>query len=142
MPGVDEIAALTGAYVEAVRAKDARRLAALYDADVRVFDTWGRQPFEGLVAWSTSLDEWLNSLDDDESVQVLFNDVRTFALGEMGCLQALVTYAALNRVGEIVRSMENRLSWVVTKSADGWVVAHEHTSVPIGPDLKGILQRE
>ena len=38
--------------------------------------------------------------------------------------------------------MHNRLSWVVVKGADGWRVTYEHTSVPIGPDLKGVLQGE
>jgi len=137
---IDEIAALPRAYAEAVSAKDPARLAALYERDVRVFDTWGRTPFDGLAAWRANLDEWLNSLSDDESVQVSFSDVQISSREAMGCLHALVTYAALSRTGETMRSMQNRLSWVVAKSASGWRVVHEHTSVPIGPDLKGLLQ--
>ncbi len=142
MPEVDEIEALAAAYRQAVRAKDSERLSALYDADIRVFDTWGRLPFEGLAAWRLNLDRWLNSLDDAESIEVAFDGVQTSRRGDMGCLHARVTYSALNEAGEIVRWMHNRLSWVVAKSADGWTIVHEHTSVPIGPDSKGILQEE
>lgn len=140
MPEADEILALADAYREAVRAKDPERLAALYDADVRVFDTWGDRPFEGLAAWRVNLDGWLTSLGDDESVEVSFGGVRISSHGEMGCLHALVTYRALNAAGEVVRWMDNRLSWVVVRSQHGWTIAHEHTSVPIGPDLQGVLQ--
>src|ERR1700744_3212470 len=101
MPEMDEIEALTVAYRQAVKARDPQRLSALYDADVRVFDTWGRQPFEGLAAWRLNLDGWLNSLDDDKSVEVAFDGVQTSSRGDMGCLHARVTYSALNEAGEI-----------------------------------------
>ncbi|WP_332772474.1 YybH family protein [Phenylobacterium sp.] len=142
MSEFDEIEALARTYAEAVLAKDPVRLSALYEADIRVFDTWGRKPFDGLGAWRANLDNWLNSLRDDDSVQVSFNNVQISSREAMGCLHALVTYAALNRTGETVRSMQNRLSWVVARSASGWTIIHEHTSVPIGPDLKGMLQLE
>jgi uncharacterized protein (TIGR02246 family) len=140
MPGTREIADLTKAYSEAVLAKDPARLAALYSPDIRVFDTWGRRPFEGPAAWRSNLDGWLNSLGDQESVQVSFNNVQIAGDEKFGCLHALVTYAALNRAGEVMRSMQNRLSWVVVKAANGWTILHEHTSVAIGSDLKGILR--
>lgn len=140
MPGTDEIADLPKAYGEAVRAKDPARLAELYDAGVRVFDAWGRRPFEGLGAWRANLDEWLNGLGDDESVEVSFREVEVSGRESLGGLHALVTYAALNRAGETVRSMQNRLTWLVVKKEGGWTILHEHTSVAIGPDLKGVLQ--
>jgi len=140
MPGLDEIEALTGAYGEAVAAKDPARLAALYADEVRVFDTWGRRPFDGLAAWRVNLDEWLMSLGEHERVQASFREIQTSHRGKMGCLHALVIYAALNPAGEVLRSMQNRLTWVVAKTAKGWVIVHEHTSVRIGPDLKGVLQ--
>lgn len=142
MSKFDEIEALTRTYVEAVLAKDPVRLAALYEEDIRVFDTWSRKPFDGLKEWRANLDDWLNSLGDNDSVQVSFSNVQISSRETMGCLHALVTYAALNRTGVTLRSMQNRLSWVVARSASGWTIIHEHTSVPIGPDLKGMLQPE
>lgn len=142
MSEFDEIQALAKTYAAAVLAKDPVRLAALYEGDIRVFDTWSPKPFDGLGAWRANLDNWLNSLSDNESVQVTFSNVRISSREAMGCLHALVNYAALNRKGEVVRSMQNRLSWVVARSSSGWAIIHEHTSVPIGPDLKGMLQPE
>ncbi len=136
---MDEIGAFTRAYGEAVYAKDPGRLASLYDTDIRVFDAWGQRPMERLAAWRASLDQWLQSLSDEERVQVSFNDVEILRRGEMACLHARVTYAAVNTKDEVLRSMQNRLSWVLTWSPRGWAIVHEHTSVPIGPDLQGIL---
>ncbi len=136
----NEISALARNYTEAVLAKDAQRLAALYGANVRVFDAWGSRPYIGLPAWRVALDGWLTSLDEEERVQASFNDVDILSQSETGWLTALVTYAALNRTGETVRWMQNRLSWAVARSDSGWMIVHEHSSVPVGPDLKGVLQ--
>jgi ketosteroid isomerase-like protein len=35
--------------------------------------------------------------------------------------------------------MQNRLTWVLKSESVAWQIIHEHTSVPIGSDLKGIL---
>jgi ketosteroid isomerase-like protein len=38
--------------------------------------------------------------------------------------------------------MNNRLTWVLRKEADGsWKIAHEHTSAPAGDEGKVQLQR-
>jgi len=138
----DEIAALAQAYSDAVRAKDWRRLAGLYAKDVQVFDTWNVQPHQDLTAWRANLEGWLTGLNADERVEAAFDEVRTSSHGDMGFLHARVTYRAIGPAGETLRWMHNRLSWVVVRSKDGWRVTHEHTSVPIGPDLKGVLQGE
>ena len=140
MDEVDEIAALMTAYSRAVGAKEAGALSALYDDEVRVFDTWGRRPFDGLAAWRRNLEGWLNGLGDDERVVVAFHETHIVRRGDMGCLHARVTYSAVSPAGAVARWMHNRLSWVLTKSGTGWRIVHEHTSAPIGPDLKGILQ--
>ena len=133
--------ALTAAYADAVLAKDPTRLAAIYDADVLVFDAWERWSYDGLAAWRPTLDEWLGSLGD-ESVQVRFEDVRTSVRGEMGFLGATVTYAALDPAGTILRSLQERLTWVLSQTDDGWAIVHQHTSMPIGfADQKGIMRR-
>ena len=39
------------AYRAGVLAKDLDKFLALYDRDVRVFDTWGRWSYDGVDAW-------------------------------------------------------------------------------------------
>ena len=42
-----------------------------------------------------------------------------------------------------MRSMQNRLTWVLMRTDGGWLIVHEHTSVPISfSDTRGILQRD
>ena len=53
-----------------------------------------------------------------------------------------MVYAAIDPKGTELRSMQNRLTWVLKPEGDGWKIPHEHTSVPLGPDLKGLLARE
>ena len=138
----DDITALAHAYSDAVRDKDWRRLAGLYAEGVQVFDTWGVKPFEGLSAWRDNLESWLTGVAAGEQVEAVFDDLHVTRLGDMGALQARGTYRAIGPTGERLRWMHNRLSWVVVRFPDGWRVTHAHTSVPIGPDLKGVLQGE
>jgi uncharacterized protein (TIGR02246 family) len=132
--------ALLAEYGAAVLAKDPGRLAALYAPDVRVFDTWSAWSFEDHAAWSRSLHDWLGSLGD-ETVQVRFDEVRVARHADTAAISAFTTYSAVDAAGQVLRSMQNRLSWFLTRTAGGWVIAHEHTSVPIGEDLKGKLSR-
>jgi ketosteroid isomerase-like protein len=139
-PGADLMAMLTE-YAAAARAKAPGRLAALYTADVRVFDAWDVWSLEGQPDWSRNLQDWLGSLGD-QGVQVAFDEVRVADHGNAGSVSAIVTYSAVDASGQIAHAMQNRLSWFLTKMADGWVIAHEHTSAPIAfADQKAILRR-
>jgi ketosteroid isomerase-like protein len=134
--------ALTIAYADAVLAKEPSRLAAIYAPDVRVFDSWERWSYDDLAAWRPTLDEWLGSLGD-ESVQVSFEDVRASAGGEMGFLNAIVTYTALDSAGNTLRSLQERLTWVLTRKDDCWTIVHQHSSAPISfADKKAIVRRD
>jgi len=137
-----DIEALMTEYAAAVLAKAPSRLAAIYAPSVRVFDTWGVWSYDDRDAWSRSLHDWLGSLGD-ESVQVRFDDARVAQYAETGSISAFVTYSAVNADGDVIRSMQNRLSWFLTKNDGRWLVAHEHTSTPINfENQKAILHRE
>jgi ketosteroid isomerase-like protein len=130
------------AYAAAVLAKEPTRLAELYAPDVRVFDAWGVWSFDNRDAWNRNLEDWLGSLGN-EGVQVQFDDVRVAEHAETRSLSAIVTYSAVDAAGHVVRSMQNRLSWFLTKVAGRWVISHEHTSAPISfENQKAILRRE
>ena len=87
--------------------------------------------------------EWFGSLPDDEVVAVRFDDVRTQAGEDVAAVNAFTTFAAVSPDGTELRSMNNRLTWVLRKDADGaWKIAHEHTSAPAGDEGKVQLRRQ
>ena len=128
-------------YAAAVLARDADGLLALYDPDVRVFDTWAVWSYDGAVAWRAAVDGWFGSLVD-ERCRVTFDDVRIVGDAGLAAMSAVVTYTAITPDGAALRSMQNRIDWVLRAGGDRWRVVHEHTSVPVGfDDGKAILTR-
>jgi ketosteroid isomerase-like protein len=85
--------------------------------------------------------EWFGSLGDDV-VEVEHDDVRTQAGEDVAALSTFLTFRGLSAAGEELRSMNNRLTWVLRRGADGsWKIAHEHTSGPAGDGGKVQLRR-
>lgn len=129
------------AYAAAVRAKDVDAFVALYADDLRNFDLWERWSYDDRDAWRAMVQEWFGSLGDD-TVVVEFDEVRTQTADDVAALSAFTTYRALSPEGEELRSMNNRLTWVLRKDADGtWKIVHEHTSAPAGDEGKVQLRR-
>jgi uncharacterized protein (TIGR02246 family) len=126
-------------YAAAIGARDVEAFLALYADDVRNFDLWTEWSYDGKDALRAMVEEWFGSID---RVQVEFDDVREVDGGDVAGLSALVTYRGLSPEGEVLRWMNNRLTWILRKDADGaWQVVHEHTSAPAGDEGKVTLQR-
>ncbi len=136
------IARTLRSYESAVFAKDIEAFMRLYDPKVRVFDAWGVWSYEGTEAWRIAVEGWFSSLGQ-ERVKVSFDDVQSSGGPELAALSAIVTYAALNAQGELARSIQNRITWILRTSGHVLRISHEHTSAPIGfTDLKAILERK
>jgi uncharacterized protein (TIGR02246 family) len=134
MTDADAILAVLEAYRTTVHARDADAFASLFDEDIRVFDMWGRWSHEGIAAWHAMAVDWFGSLGD-EGVRVDVDDVQTTVGDDVAVLHAFMTFTGLSAEGEELRSLNNRLTWGLRKTADGtWKVVHEHTSVPIEPE--------
>jgi len=130
------------AYAAAVRAKDVDAFMDLYADDVRNFDLWNEWSYDGKDALRGMVAEWFGSLGDDEEVLVEWDDVREQPGEDVAGLSAFLTYSAVTPAGEKLRSMNNRLTWVLRRNADGaWQIAHEHTSAPAGEGGKVQLSR-
>lgn len=130
------------AYAAAVRAKDVDAFVGLYEDDVRTFDLWSVWSYDGKDAFRGMVAEWFGSLDAREEVVVEWDEVRTQAGADVGGLSAFLTYRAVSSDGEELRSLNNRLTWVLRKNDDGaWKIAHEHTSAPAGDGGKVQLRR-
>jgi uncharacterized protein (TIGR02246 family) len=128
-------------YAAAVRAKDLDAFVGLYADDARTFDLWSEWSYDGKDALRGMVTEWFGSLGDD-LVAVEWDEVRTEAGEEVAALSAFLTFRGLSADGEELRSMNNRLTWVLRKDGDGaWKIAHEHTSAPAGDEGKVQLRR-
>lgn len=127
-------------YADAIRNKDVDALSELYSDDVRVFDAWAVWCHDGIRAWRQAIDGWFSGLGP-ENVRVAFDDVRTFAHGDVLHASAIVTYSAIAVSGETLRALQNRLTWVLRRRPSPRIV-HEHTSAPIRvDDMKALLRR-
>ncbi len=136
-----QIERVIGSYAAAVFAKDVAAFMRLYQPTVRVFDAWGVWLYEGAPSWQIAVEGWFSSLGT-ERVRVIFSEVHTNAEQALATVSAVVTYAAESAQGEPLRSMQNRLTWVLREGGHVFRIAHEHTSAPIGfEDFKAILAR-
>ena len=143
MPDLDkDVARALGIYQSAVLNKDVDALMRLYDLDVRVFDTWGLWKYEGAEPWQRAVEGWFASLGT-EKVKVSFDDVTSSVGRDMTYVSAIVTYAGQSAQGEPLRSMQNRITWVLRTVGHVLRIVHEHTSAPIGfEDMKAILTQQ
>lgn len=124
-------------YAAAVSAKDVNAFVDLYADDVRTFDLWSEWSYDGKDALRGMVAEWFGSLADDEVVAVKFDDVRTQAGNDVAAVSTFTTFAAESPDGTELRSMNNRLTWILRRSAAGtWQIVHEHTSAPAGSEGK------
>lgn len=117
------------AYADAVYARDAEALLALYHPHVTVYDMWEHWQYDGQQQWRGMIEGWFASLGD-ERVQVTFDDIRSTVTPEMALVHAFVTYAGLNASGERLRAMNNRITLTLTPGETGWLILHEHSSAP------------
>jgi uncharacterized protein (TIGR02246 family) len=130
-------------YAAAVRAKDVDALLALYADDVRTFDLWSVWSYDGKDALRAMVEEWFGSSDTAPVVGVEFDDVRTEAGDGVAAVSAFTTFRGLDADGNELRSMNNRLTWILRQDADGgWKIVHEHTSAPAGDEGKVSLRRD
>jgi uncharacterized protein (TIGR02246 family) len=136
-----EIQQLFDRYKTAVLEKNVDAFLSIFDSEIHVFDMWGTWSHRGIEAWRKMATEWFGSLGS-ERVIVEFHDPRIVLSNEMAWATADVTFAAVSAQGEKLRSLQNRLTWVVQKKSGEWKVVHEHTSAPIDPETgKAILKR-
>jgi ketosteroid isomerase-like protein len=140
MPDDQPIRQALAAYQAAILAKDVDAFMAIYADDVRIFELWNRWEHDN-ASWREMATGWFGFLGEERSV-VEAHGVRTQVATDMALLSASLTYRAVDEDGRELRSLDNRLSWVLRQRGGRWLVVHEHTSVPLAMDgAKGILKR-
>jgi ketosteroid isomerase-like protein len=136
-----DVARILSTYESAVFKKEVQTFMHLYDPSVRVFDAWGVWLYEGADAWQRAVEGWFTSLGT-ERVKVTFEDVKSWVSKDITSVCAVVTYSGVAATGQPLRSMQNRITWVLRTSGHVARIVHEHTSAPVGfEDYKAILVR-
>lgn len=127
-------------YKSAVLTKDVEKFQAIYSDQIMVFDLWGKWCHRGRQEWAQSAQDWFRSLGSD-SIVVEFTDLNESAFERQGFLSGLVHYTARSSSGVQLRTMTNRITWILEKVDESWRVVHEHTSVPLDFESgKGIFK--
>ena len=131
---------IIAAYKAAVFAKDVDAFVALYHEDVCVFDLWGTWSYNGIAAWRTMVGEWFGSLGS-EQVVVEVDGVHAHVTNDLAVTHAFISYTGVSAEGQALRTMHNRLTWVLTPHGSGWKIIHEHSSAPVDSETLQVLLR-
>jgi ketosteroid isomerase-like protein len=135
-----EILAVLEAYRATALAKDIPGHAARYDEKVRAFDLWADWSIDGRPAMRAMIQHWLASLAS-ENVVIDAQEIRLEVEGPLATLEGFFTFEAFTLAATRRRDLSSRMSWVLRRRGAAWKIIHPHSSVPLGPGLKGILQR-
>lgn len=127
-------------YTAAVRAKDVEAFLDLYAHDARNFDLWSVWSYDGKAALRPMVEEWFGSVGTD-TIGVEFDEVRSETGEDVAAVSAFTTFRGISAEGEELRSMNNRLTWILRREGHGWKIVHEHTSAPAGDEGKVSLRR-
>jgi len=140
MPTTDQtVRQCLAAYQAAVLAKDVDAFMAIYAEDALIFELWARWTHD-IASWREMAQGWFAFLGDGRCL-VEAHDVRTQVSGDMALLTASLTFRGVDASGQVQRSLDNRLSWVLRERGGRWRVVHEHTSVPLAhEDGKGLFK--
>ena len=135
---VCDFKALFQAYSMAARNKDAAAMLALYDDEVLAFDMWGAWSLDGIEAVRAMVQNWFGGLGE-ETVGVSFELVKAQYGADLASACAIVSFSAASPQGAVLRSMQNRLTWVAARRGDGWKIIHQHISSPIDPKTVSVI---
>ena len=116
-------------YQEAVKDKNLIQFLSIYDVSITVYDMWNVWSYKGLEEWRGMAEGWFSSLGEEVDT-VQFSETVVEAGQDMATLYTMVKYTAFSMDGIELRSLNNRMTWVLKRKDDQWKVIHEHSSSP------------
>jgi ketosteroid isomerase-like protein len=122
-----EIRALLDSRSEAIRTKDIDRLMSFYSPDIVYFDVVPGLQYTGSAALRPRFLEWF---DGFKSIRQEIGDANVLASGDLAVAFMLI------RAGGALKNGHEVGYWVratsgFQRSSHGWLVAHEHVSLPV-----------
>ena len=127
-----EIVNLLDLYKSSVFERDFEKHINIYDTDIKSYDIWDKWSHDGIDAWRDMTRGWFEALKNQNiRDKVDFSDVKIVENDSLGFLSATVTFTAVDKEGSELKSLQNRLTWVLEKKDENWRVIHQHTSAPV-----------
>lgn len=130
-------------YKTAIYEKNVERFLSIYAPEIHIYDCWGKWESKGISSWEENVIDWFNGLREDSVLlKVDFNDVVIEEDSYLAFVHCAVTFTAhQEESGEKLRQMTNRFTFVLKRFNESWVIAHEHSSLPINMETgMGIQQ--
>lgn len=128
MPNVQEF---LDAYRDAFRDRDPEAMLELYSEDLRTFDVHEPSEHRDPDSWAVRVHLWLNSFAKEPVCE--FREVEILQTPDMAVITAHVTCSDGPGTKGPVAHNEFRATFVLADLNDGWLVVHEHNSVPAAP---------
>lgn len=128
-------------YKTTAESKDVEGHISIYDENVVVFDLWDQWSMQGRSAVRAMVSEWFGSLGI-ENVKIDFDIQQAMHKGDFAYGLAIVKYSAISALGETIRWLQNRMTIVLENKSGEWKIVHQHTSAPVGDDMKVKLRVE
>lgn len=117
-------------YADAVYNKDVEQFLSIYDEHVYIYDTWNQWMCHDLEALRNMTVDWFESLGK-ETVRVEFTQLNVIDSVDHTIWIGEVNYKALDEHSHVIRSICNRMTWVIKACDGGFRIVHEHSSLPI-----------
>jgi len=123
-----ELSALFDRRSEAMRMKDIDRLMSLFSPDIVYFDLVPPLQYAGSAALRERFEHWFEGWDGPIGMET--HDLKTWASGDAAAASMLIRASGTRTNGHEVGY------WVRTtngcqRSSDGWLITHEHVSLPV-----------
>ena len=123
-------------WVAAVKARDTERLMALYASDVVVYDYPPPLQHIGVEQHRRSFEQWFAMMAGE--VRCELRDLRITARDDLAFARALNHITGISADGETKIDQWVRATVCFEKRGGAWRVVHEHVSVPIDENGRGL----
>jgi ketosteroid isomerase-like protein len=125
-----EIRALLDGRSEAVRAKDIDRLMSFYSPEIVYFDIVPGLQYTGSAALRPRFLEWFDNFEGPIEQGLREDDLHIQVSGDLAIAYMLIRAGGtLKQAGEVGYWV--RATSCFQRSDQGWLVTHEHVSVPV-----------
>jgi ketosteroid isomerase-like protein len=126
-----ELSALLEGRSEAARMKDIDRLMSFYSPDIVYFDVVPGLQYTGSAALRPRFLDWFDAYEGPIGQEI--QDLHVMASGDIAVAFMLI------RAGGTLKNGQEVGFWVRATSCfqrtdDGWLIAHEHVSLPVDPE--------